>query len=259
MASQPIYQFYAELDEYNPAIWRRFQVAGNSTIARLAYIVMVLFEMKASHLFAVEVPFGENFREELRRKSPERSDSDVIEKVFADVQSVWRYELPDFELGIFGDPKENRVFDPTKSSIANVVKHPDDKLQLNYDFGDNWWVLLTLESITRDAALAGSELPRVLEGAGFGIIEDCGGVPGLEELTAAFRKKKGARYEELRDWLDVDDLDMSALDIDDINFRLKKLPRIYKLIYEDRMEPTQRSIDLIERKYAHQPTRRKKP
>ena len=42
---------------------------------------------------------------------------------------------------------------------------------------------------------------------------------------------------------------ISAFDLDDMNFRLKKIPRIYKQCYEDRLEPTQRSIDLIERKY----------
>jgi hypothetical protein len=32
VASQPIYQFYAELKDYKPLIWRRFQVAGNITL-----------------------------------------------------------------------------------------------------------------------------------------------------------------------------------------------------------------------------------
>ena len=50
----------------------------------------------------------------------------------------------------------------------------------------------------------------------------------------------------------------TAFDIDDMNFRLKKLPRIYKQIYEDRLEPTQRSIALIERKYAQQTKNRRK-
>lgn len=31
MASQPIYQFYAELKDYEPKIWRRFQVMNNIT------------------------------------------------------------------------------------------------------------------------------------------------------------------------------------------------------------------------------------
>lgn len=42
---------------------------------------------------------------------------------------------------------------------------------------------------------------------------------------------------------------MAAFDLDDMNFRLKKIPRIYKQCYEDRLTPTQKSIDLIERKY----------
>jgi hypothetical protein len=36
-------------------------------------------------------------------------------------------------------------------------------------------------------------------------------------------------------------------DIDDMSFRLKKIPRIYKQWYEDKLTTTQRSIDLINR------------
>jgi hypothetical protein len=39
MASHPIYQFYTEFDDYEPKIWRRFQVPGNVTVARLGYII----------------------------------------------------------------------------------------------------------------------------------------------------------------------------------------------------------------------------
>ena len=62
MASQSIYQFYAELRGYKPKIWRRFQVMQNITLARLAYIIMTLFEMKASHLFLIDVPYRKNAR-----------------------------------------------------------------------------------------------------------------------------------------------------------------------------------------------------
>ena len=60
MASQPIYQFYAELKDYKPLIWRRFQVAGNITLAQLGYVTMTLFEMKGSHLFHLEYSVNEN-------------------------------------------------------------------------------------------------------------------------------------------------------------------------------------------------------
>ena len=44
MASRPIYQMYAGLQGYKPKIWRRFQVMNDITVARLAYILMTLFD-----------------------------------------------------------------------------------------------------------------------------------------------------------------------------------------------------------------------
>lgn len=64
------------------------------------------------------------------------------------------------------------------------------------------------------------------------IIEDCGGPDGLKQLTRSFSRKKGAEYQENREWLGVDDLDLSAFDLEDMNFRVKKIPRIYADIYE---------------------------
>lgn len=51
MAGKPIYQMYAELQKYEPKIWRRFQVMNNITAAKLAYILMTLFEMEGSHQY----------------------------------------------------------------------------------------------------------------------------------------------------------------------------------------------------------------
>ncbi|MBP3896062.1 MAG: hypothetical protein J6D07_06310, partial [Mogibacterium sp.] len=52
MASKPIMQFKAELMNAHIPIWRRFQVMNDVRFSRLAYILMINFEMKASHLFA---------------------------------------------------------------------------------------------------------------------------------------------------------------------------------------------------------------
>lgn len=62
MAAKQIYTLYAELKDYEPKIWRRFEVVSNITIARLGYILMMLFEMQASRLFSFDVPFSENYR-----------------------------------------------------------------------------------------------------------------------------------------------------------------------------------------------------
>lgn len=229
MATHPIYQFCAELDDYKPIIWRRFQVTDNITPARLCYIIQVLFEMTASHLMALEVPF------EMPSNAP-----DVI----------LRFEIMDDDFDDYSDPhRDVRVYDATEGTLRRIGLRPGSILNFNYDFGDDWWVKLTLEEVFEDKDLPGSELPRVLGGAGFGIVEDVGGTGGLEDLVKAFKKKKGADYKQFSEWLGVDEFDMAAFDLDDMNFRLKKIPRIYKQCYEDRLEPTQRSIDLIERKY----------
>jgi len=242
MASHPIYQFYAELDDFKPKIWRRFQVTNDITVARFGYIIQVLFEMTASHLMAIEVPQGENFRSYMQKKHP---DNDSL---FND--EIWRYEIMDEDYESFDYPNRNvLVFDAVQTRLSHAVSHPDDKLNFNYDFGDDWWVSLTLEKVFEDKELPGSELPRVLEGAGFGIAEDIGGTWGLADLVKAFKKKKGAEYEQFREWLGIEDFDIMAFDLKDMNFRLKKIPRIYKQSYEDRLSPTQKSIDLIERKY----------
>jgi len=73
MASHPIYQFYAVLDDYKPKIWRRFQVSNNILIARFCYIIQVLFEMKGSHRMMLEVPKGANFTEYFKKTYPDIS------------------------------------------------------------------------------------------------------------------------------------------------------------------------------------------
>ncbi len=253
MASHPIYQFYAELDDYKPKIWRRFQVTDDITVARLGYILQVLFEMTASHLMAIEVPQSENFRSHWKEKYPNMGE-DTLLLLHDKEDEIWHYEIPSADLEPFDDIHRNvRVFDATTTRLRHAVDMPKDKLNFNYDFGDDWWVSMKLEKVFIDKDLPGGELPRVLEGAGFGIVEDVGGTGGLGDLAKAFKKKKGADYEQFRAWLGVDEFDMSAFDLDDMNFRLKKIPRIYKQCYEDRLSPTQKSIDLIERKYLRKP------
>jgi hypothetical protein len=231
MASQTIYQFYAELDDFKPKIWRRFQVLGNVTFARLGYITMTLFEMMASHLFAIEAPLE-----------------------FPDGECIWRFEVPSEGWQDLEESDNLKLRDATKYKLCQVASSAGARFNFNYDFGDNWWVSMVLESTFKDETLPGAELPRVVEGAGFGIVEDCGGTGGLEMLVKAFKKKRGSDYRSFRDWLGVDNFDITAFDIDDMNFRLKKIPRIYAQSYEQQLVPTQRSIDLIERKYIEKKT-----
>ena len=54
----------------------------------------------------------------------------------------------------------------------------------------------------------------------------------------------------MREWLGTSEVDLSVFDLQDLNFRLKKLPRIFRDLYEYDYPPTKHSIDLLDRKYC---------
>lgn len=246
MASQPIYQFYAELDDYSPKIWRRFQVMNNISMARLGYIVMTMFEMQASHLFCFEVPLGQNYYRHMKDQLSESELNDLI--FFRNKNEVKRFEVQNEMTAAF---ENEDALNAATEKLPHIIAWVGDELTLQYDYGDGWVVKLVLEQIIEDKELPGKELPRVLDGEGYGIIEDCGGTRGLEELTRTFKKRVGKKYEHYRQWLGVDDMDLDAFNLDDMNFRLKKVPRIYADAFEHGLEPTKQSMDLLTRQYLN--------
>ena len=250
MASQPVYIFYAELDGFKPKIWRRFQVMNNITVAKLGYILQVLFEMTASHLMAFEVPWTKNLVTYFKSNNP---DLPPDHSIFQIEEKIFRYEI--FSVGQYeslfdNDIRKNvEVEDAAETRLSHAVSIPESEFKFYYDFGDGWQISLILEKVLPGKDFDAKELPKVIEGANFGIVEDVGGIWGLTEFAEAYKKKKGTRYKEFCEWIGKTDFDITAFDMDDLNFRLKKLPRIYKQCYEDNLSPTQASIDLIERKY----------
>ena len=248
MAIKQIYQLYAELKDYSPKIWRRFEVVSNITVARLGYILMTLFEMQASHLFSFDLPFSENYRIRMADQYSPKEIDKLTRAFFTNnpVHRNLRLELKNEYAESFPD-----AADAAEALLKNMLNLIGEQIYFTYDFGDNWEVVIKLENVYSDDATPASDFPRVLGGAGFGIIEDCGGVHGLGELAAAYKKKSGEAYEEYAEWLGITDLNLDSFDLNDMNFRLKKLPRIFRDIYEKELEPTQRSIDIIERKYLN--------
>jgi len=252
MANYKVYQFYAELNNFKPKIWRRFQVVADITVAQFGYILQVLFEMMASHLMMIEVPKGKNILMSMQADHP-KGKNRAIGKFDID-HIVWRYDI----INEYFEPPDY-LGNNIKSANALEVKlnqavcEPKEMLDFNYDFGDAWLVSVKLEKVFVETELPKSEYPRVLEGWGFGIVEDCGGTYGLNDLVKAFEKKKGNKYKQYSEWMGVEDFDISHFDSEDMNFRLKKIPRIYKQIYEEGLAPTKKSVDLIERKYLKKP------
>ena len=216
MASKPIYQIYAELQDYEPKIWRRFQVMNDITMARLAYILMTLFEMKGSHLYLFEVDELNNFiinNLEHYNKHIEDFKNDDLFKIgqygciFEDDDIIPRL-----------DKRYRELKDAKDVKLKWILDKVNEKMEFQYDFGDNWRFNVVLEKIFEDESISGRDLPRVIEGERFGIIEDCGGIIGLEDIKKAFEIKKGEDYEMYSNWLGTENLDLNISEYVTVNF-----------------------------------------
>ncbi|MGH3997867.1 MAG: plasmid pRiA4b ORF-3 family protein [Pseudonocardiaceae bacterium] len=93
-----------------------------------------------------------------------------------------------------------------------------------YDFGDDWWHDISVESIGRaDPALT---YPRCVTGRRACPPEDCGGPWGFAELMRALSDEKHPEREMCRNWMErigEVDYDPTRFDLDEINEALAQL------------------------------------
>lgn len=106
-----------------------------------------------------------------------------------------------------------------RTTVADLLPAPGHQSTYTYDFGDWWQVHLTVEKIlTRPQSR--TFYPRATAGRRAGPAEDCGGVPGYEQLLKALRARKGWRYRQAREqhpgWGPED------FDLADINHQLER-------------------------------------
>lgn len=245
-----IYTFYAELDDYEPKAWRRFEIDAGKNIAEFAYTIMIMFEMHASHLFKVKEFTREAHVRRLMEWNKELSKEEIVKKFGEDDTKNRLFEIPfddDDDIFLLED-KEH--YYPQREKPKYLYNRVGNRLELAYDYGDNWHVNLTLESV-EEKEISLKDVPRVLEGEGYGIIEDVGGTGGLTELYDLTKNKVSLKqeYEDMLAWLDSDGIDLDEFDIEDINFRIKKLMRVYRDLYEYGWEPTIQSEKIFNRAY----------
>ncbi len=224
----PTYTIKAELNDFNaPATWRRFKIKKNLPIAELAYYLQIMFEMYAQHMYDFTYQLG---------GEPVVIVNDPSE--FTD--------YPSFP----GAPKPMYLgTDEVRLNYFNV----GDTVLFHYDFGDSWETKLTIEALDTQNELSGKNLPRIIDGQGFGIVENSGGPGMLEELGKELKRSKNP----------ADDFGMivpaplfdvpGGFSLDyynqaELNWRLKRLVRYYRQAY-DSERLSQHAIDLIERYY----------
>lgn len=100
-----------------------------------------------------------------------------------------------------------------KNKVTEFLIEKGQKALYTYDFGDNWEHEIEIVDVLKQEK--GIRYPKCLGGRRNGPPEDCGGIPGYEDVIDALTGKDKSEYEDLLEWLG--DYDPEKFDIDKIN------------------------------------------
>jgi hypothetical protein len=120
----------------------------------------------------------------------------------------------------YADPRH--MLDETSDEASRTLARlpAGDRFSYWYDFGDDWWHDISVESVGRaDPAL---NYPRCVTGRRACPPEDCGGPGGFDELMCALGDEKHPEHEMYREWIPIN-YDPARFDLDKINEALAQL------------------------------------
>lgn len=138
------YRLMVTLEDYQPAMWRQFDLGGDTRLDSLCYQILASFRANGSHLFALQ-------------------------------DQKHNYQLPIFDSGL--GAQESLL------AHWLGEYQPGDELLLTYDFGDSWRFKIKIDAVTAEPRLRTAGPAKLLAGSGRGIIDDIGGTTGLAEVA----------------------------------------------------------------------------
>lgn len=249
MATFPIYQLYVELQDYEPKMWRRFQIMNDITIAKLAYILMTLFELRNNYAYEFRTDELTSYlrRHQEYEKHPERLEA--MNKTF----KKYRYGIVSKKNMYLYKRVEGYepIEDATKVQLRTLLVAEKDNAIFYYDPEADWKINIVLEKITIDKNLYAKELPRVLGGEGFGIIELYGNAKNLKKFRDTLKANRWRNSINYKYYTTEQSKSFyfDRFDTEDMNFRIKTLPRSFQDTYEQNMYVSNRMMRIMKRKY----------
>jgi hypothetical protein len=116
----------------------------------------------------------------------------------------------------FGEPPE----DECDVIVAQIAPRKQSHFLYFYDFGDSWEHEVRVEGVSPPTD--GQKYPRCTDGARACPPEDCGGIPGYENLIEAVADPQHPDHQELLEWLGVP-FDPGLFDLRAANARVQRL------------------------------------
>jgi len=148
-------RLHVQLDGAFPPVWRRIEVASDLGLDDLHDVLQVVFGWEDYHLY--------------RFTTGPQEDPGVAFACTADLAE-----------GFDDDPAV-----PTWDvRVDELLAEVGERLHYQYDYGDNWWLALEVEEVVEDGSVPPGRA-ALIEGAGAGPPEDCGGIHGYRLIVAA--------------------------------------------------------------------------
>jgi hypothetical protein len=190
-------QVLAVLDFTDPPIWRRLELASDLRLDELHAVLQAAFEWQGGHLHQ-----------------------------FSTSDRTWDDGSADDLAGgaIGASPAPERE---NKTRLSQVLATVGDRLDYLYDFGDSWEHVLTLEETAE--AVPGGPRARVVDGERAAPPEDCGGVPGYEDLVTALADPERPGHSDLVEWYEEvyggrpGDFDPAGVDIETLDRAVRQV------------------------------------
>jgi hypothetical protein len=167
---QIINQFKITLLYTDPAIWRRIQVPDTYTFGDLHLAIQSAMGWKNDHLYAFRIG-----------KRGEISINDDSHDFFAD------------------DSDDENTFNGGETDVTLLIQTPGDRAIYEYDMGDGWLHEVLLEGVfLKEKAI---KYPRCIAGARACPPENCGGIPGYENILEVLASPRHPERKEILEWV----------------------------------------------------------
>ena len=202
--STKMYQLKIALAHIEPPVWRGLLVRGDANLGFLHAVIQVAMGWTNSHLHQFTIK-GKRY------SAPET--------------------IQDVGLGEEPDPDEEQAV------LMDVLPRAISQFFYEYDFGDSWEHIITVEKISKPDASC-DFYARCLDGGRCCPPEDCGGAWGYEDLIEIINNPKHEEYADIMEWLGGK-FDPDAFNKDTVNRYLDKLkwphttvPQLAKVLME---------------------------
>ena len=134
-----IYTFKIEVEGLDGRIWREIEILNTSNVARIAYTVLASFETAMYHLYNI----------------------------------TYKGKQYDSMIAAGDHPNHDKLIDARKTKLYELNLKVGDELLMTYDYGVDWEFKIVLTNIRKmkdEGHLV--DYPKIIQGTGFGIIED---------------------------------------------------------------------------------------